>query len=761
MDKFEENKEYSIFEFYYTAKNHKYKILITTIVIFFLSTYYTLITKPVYQSSSTIMVSQDQKSMSMLDMSLGTDRNYIENEIEILKSSTTSYLTVKRLLESEYRNHLYLFNTKRYEPVYYREILTLGLLDRFQTTIDLDTELTESLIDNFTKKLLKSITISNKRNTDMIKVSVHSLNSREATLLVNTLVDVYVNRDLEWITSEMSHLKYFLIDQLSKKEEELTLIENKLKNFQEEEKIFGLDQNSSLILENLTQFEALYNNIIAQISITEEKEVFLNKQLTKDEIDFSKNVSNTINDRLYAMKNEMAIHESEMISTITKYGEEHSAVKILEEKINSLKVNIEKETRELILRGISVANPILYRQTLMDSVISLGALKANLKSKAESYKKLVNEYESKLSDLPEKVLEYTRLERIRSIHAETYSFMSKKLEESRIGEASKLGKIRIVDKGKNDSKPIKPNKLRNMFLGLLIGFISGIGLAFIIEVFDNTIKTVEQIERRNLSVLSIIPAIGNTSNYNRRKKKRYLKKNVNIEKLQRRLIAEEDPKSPVSESYRALRTSLMYTRQKSDSHLILISSSGPGEGKTTTIANLAITYANLGKKTLLIDSDLRKPVIHNVFKIDKTPGLTSHLSMNSDLRKIINHSNIDNLDIITSGIIPPNPSELLDSKQMIQMLEILKKEYDVILFDSPPLIAVTDAYILMKYVDQFALVVRAGITEKGALERVISAINQSNKKITGVVMNAMTEEYSYGSGYYYNYYQYYYNEDDK
>ena len=162
----------------------------------------------------------------------------------------------------------------------------------------------------------------------------------------------------------------------------------------------------SLILENLTQFEAEYNNIIAQISITEEKEVFLNKQLTKDEIDFSKNVSNTINDRLYAMKNEMSIKESEMISTITKYGEEHSAVKVLEEKINLLKSNIEKETRELISRGVSVANPILYRQTLMDSVISLGALKANLTSKANSYKKLVDGYESKLANLPEKVFDY-------------------------------------------------------------------------------------------------------------------------------------------------------------------------------------------------------------------------------------------------------------------------------------------------------------------------------------------------------------------
>ena len=148
-----------------------------------------------------------------------------------------------------------------------------------------------------------------------------------------------------------------------------------------------------------------------------------------------------------------------------------------------------------------------------------------------------------------------------------------------------------------------------------------------------------------------------------------MKNDGQVEKLQRRLIIREDPKSPISEAYRSLRTSLMYTKSNSKSNVILVSSPGPGEGKTTTIANLAITYANLGKKTLLIDSDLRKPVIHNVFKADKSPGLTSFFSGNSDLKGIINKTDIDNLEIITSGVIPPNPSELLDSNKMIDFIE--------------------------------------------------------------------------------------------
>ena len=178
----------------------------------------------------------------------------------------------------------------------------------------------------------------------------------------------------------------------------------------------------------------------------------------------------------------------------------------------------------------------------------------------------------------------------------------------------------------------------------------------------------------------------------------------------------------------------------------------------TTIANLAITYANLGKKTLLIDSDLRKPVIHKVFNKDKTPGLTSYLTQNEKLNKIINSTEIENLDVVTSGIVPPNPSELLDSSKMTEFIKEIKDIYDVVLFDSPPLIAVTDAYVLLKNIKQFVLVIRAGVTERGGLDRVLSATKQSNLNISGVVMNAMREEHAYGAGYYYNYYQYYYAE---
>ena len=750
---------YSIEELYFSIKKHTKIILYIFISIFLLCIYLTLITKHVYKSTGIIMISEDQRSMSMLDFNLGANRNYIENEIQILKSRTTAELAINQLLTSEHKNNLYILKTRRYEPSKFRRYLTLGMLDRYQDLIDLNQDLDQNLIDKYILELSSSMVVNNQRNTDAITISVTSHSPQEAAILVNTIIDVYKKRDLEWATGEMNHLKVFLVDQLSQKEIELNDIEQKLKTFQESEKIFGLDENSALLLENLTQFETIYNNTLAEINIIKERENYLNTKLTSDEINLVDNVNSTINARLSALRSELIVKESELITTQTQYGDKHSAVEDLKLKINTLKDKLGNETKELIRSGISVADPILFRQALIDSMISIQSIKSALESKAISYKQIVDSYDKKLVNLPEKILQYTKLERVRSIHAETYSFMRRKLEEARIGEASKIGKIRLVDRATINQIPIKPNKKVNLMVGILLGLGFGFTVAVLIEYFDKTIKSIEQVERRGLSVLSIIPAI-KKDNTNLKRRKRYNFKNKDIEKLQRRLITHEDPKSPISEAYRSLRTSLLYTSNntKNKCQVILVSSSGPGEGKTTTIANLAITYANLGKKVLLVDSDLRKPVVHKVFKLDKTPGLTSFLSENNSNDKIIKNTDIDNLSVVTSGINPPNPSELLDSKKMEDFISINKKKFDIILFDSPPLIAVTDPYVLMKHVDQFIMVVRAGVTLKGAFNRAVTAIEQTDFKVSGIVMNAMTEEHSYGAGYYYNYYQYYHSD---
>jgi capsular exopolysaccharide synthesis family protein len=204
----------------------------------------------------------------------------------------------------------------------------------------------------------------------------------------------------------------------------------------------------------------------------------------------------------------------------------------------------------------------------------------------------------------------------------------------------------------------------------------------------------------------------------------------------------------------------MYTT-KGDQGTIMVSSPGPGEGKTTTIINLAITYANLGKKTLLIDGDLRKPVLHKVFNSNNEKGLTHYLSgMEEKIETIISPTDVENLQIIYSGAIPPNPSELLGSEKISNLIRELNEKYDVILFDAPPILAVTDAVVLSRLIDQFILVVRFGITDKDSINHALVSLTNINRPLTGVVFNDLNRKNSYYSKNYYSYHQYYYTSEE-
>ncbi len=241
---------------------------------------------------------------------------------------------------------------------------------------------------------------------------------------------------------------------------------------------------------------------------------------------------------------------------------------------------------------------------------------------------------------------------------------------------------------------------------------------------------------------------------------------ISIQKVGSKLGLQEEHLLPYGNDKAKISEKFIKSVQKNkNGKLILVTAINPtpaGEGKTTTVANLAITYANMGKKTLLVDADLRKPVLHKMFKNRTNKGLTNYLSnTDENLNEIMYDSGVENLKIITSGIVPPNPSELLASSNMNQFVNKIKNEFDVVLFDTPPLIAVTDAFVITKHVDKFLLVVRASVTQKGALERSLVNMNNMDHKIDGVIFNGVDESSTYGGGYYYNYYQYYYGNDEK
>jgi capsular exopolysaccharide synthesis family protein len=221
------------------------------------------------------------------------------------------------------------------------------------------------------------------------------------------------------------------------------------------------------------------------------------------------------------------------------------------------------------------------------------------------------------------------------------------------------------------------------------------------------------------------------------------------------LIVHTDPKSPVAESYRVLRTNIQFTSVDKPIKTMVVTSSGPGEGKTTTIANLAIAFAQSGSKVLLIDADLRKPRIHKVFHVPNDVGMTTILAQRIEYTECLTRSVVDNLYILASGPIPPNPSELLSSQAMKKFIDSLKNDFDIILIDAPPIGVVTDSAILSTITDGTILVVSSGQVEAEAVQRSKELLVRVNANLLGVVLNKITKE-NQGSAY--NYYYYYTDE---
>ncbi|MCF3942633.1 CpsD/CapB family tyrosine-protein kinase [Oceanobacillus alkalisoli] len=216
----------------------------------------------------------------------------------------------------------------------------------------------------------------------------------------------------------------------------------------------------------------------------------------------------------------------------------------------------------------------------------------------------------------------------------------------------------------------------------------------------------------------------------------------------RHLITKVNPKSPISEQYRTVRTNMQFSSVDNDLKSFLVTSSGPAEGKSSTTANLAIVYAQQGKRVLLVDADLRKPTMHYTFRLDNLRGLSNVLVGEISLEEAVNETDIDTLDVMTCGPIPPNPSELLGSRKMETLLKEAKLSYDLVIFDTPPVLAVTDAQILANIVDGSVLVVRSGSTEIEPAQKAKEALEPAKAKLLGVVLNDREKKAS-------NYYYYY------
>jgi succinoglycan biosynthesis transport protein ExoP len=371
-------------------------------------------------------------------------------------------------------------------------------------------------------------------------------------------------------------------------------------------------------------------------------------------------------------------------------------------------------------------------------------------------KNALDEQKTQTNQMAEKLVQYSILKREADTNKQLYDGMLQKLKEAGITAGLRSSNIRVVDPALIPGGPSRPNKTRNVMLSILVGLIGGIGLALLREYLDNTVKTPDDIETlARLPSLAVVPALSNSNGKRTGRFAKLLKAPVIVGKEGRaELVSHNMPQSQMSEAFRALRTSLLLSQADHPPQVILMTSALPREGKTTAAVNLAVTLAQLGDKTLLVDADLRKPGINRALSLvdGKHAGLSSYLAGVSSLDLItVPHPAITNLAAIPTGPIPPNPADLLSSRRLTELIAELRTRYKFVVIDSPPIMAATDAVILSVLVDGVLLVVRSGETPKEAFTRTRDLLAGVKCHMLGVVLNAVdasSPDYYYSYRYY-------------
>jgi capsular exopolysaccharide synthesis family protein len=398
-------------------------------------------------------------------------------------------------------------------------------------------------------------------------------------------------------------------------------------------------------------------------------------------------------------------------------------------------------------------------QELRKSVLNKEGDLDLFKRRLESYKKAIGNYKQNNPDLMAQSLELLRLLRSRELYENVYNILLQKAEEERMRSASKTAGIKVVDVARMPARPIPKNEARYYLLGVILGLMLGLGLAFLLEFNDTTIKSNEDVEKYlGLPIMGTIPHIVHSKKEGIEIKRRSSKskKQMSVTQYPRQLLSFSGDDSVITESYRSLRTNLSFASPDKPLHTAVLTSAGPGEGKSLTTANLSTAYAQMGKRVLLVDTDLRRPVQHHLFEMKREPGFTDLFCESPDYTTVIRPSGKPNLSIITAGIFTPNPAELLASHKMAQHIEYFKQHYDIVFFDTPPVFAVTDATLLGTKVDGVLLVIKAHHTDKDIAIRAVNTIRNVGVKVWGVVLNDINLTHRYASYGYYKYYYHYY-----
>jgi len=572
--------------------------------------------------------------------------------------------------------------------------------------------------DNLANKLIEKVSINPiNKETSILKLTIKEQTPRKSIHILDKITEIYIRSGLNEKNLMAVNTIYFIDDQLAIIQDSLSAIEKKLEIFKTQhpnleivDKEYGtyfqkqkLDNSLSDQSINIKYYKSLLSYL--------KNDKNANSIISPTSMGISNpELNNLINQllQLYAKKGELQLTTTERNPTY---------IAILSQ-INHTKVTIIENVNNLI------ASASIYEVDLIDRITT---------------------FDKKINKLPEAEKDYLILRRKYEYNEQTSIYLQQKRYEASLAKAGTESDHKVIDFARLDSEePISPRKSLAYFIALLFGILLPISFISLRDFFSDTIKSKSDL--LNSTNLPILGLVGHSDNA-------------------KSLVVSNSSKSIIAESFRALRTNIQYLAADKEKKVITVTSSVGGEGKTFTTMNLAAIFALSGHKTILIGGDLRKPKLHEDFKVDTSKGLSSYLINKSELVEVIDKTEIDTLDVISSGPTPPNPAELLDSKKMKDLIVELNKTYDYVIIDTPPIGLVTDGVILMQHADINLYIVRHNYSKASALNVINNLYNQKQVENAHIIINDFKHTSSgYGYGYGYGYgssgYGYYENEED-
>ena len=755
-----EGQEINLREYWEKILRRKGTVLSVALGIFVLGAFWTFIQKPVYTAKSTLLIEKEPNILSF------------DQVLQIQAMGDDFYQTQYRLLSGRGLADTVVDRLKLYENAEF-----VGKPEKRKKPIDpTDHVFREGLIDGF----LARLSVKPVRLTRLVEVAFEARDPKLAADCVNDLAAAFIDLNINIKYAATEQATTFLSEQIKGLQSEIEQKGKQLQGFEAEANIVALSDTETTVIDRLSQ---------------------LNKALTETQIDRSQKqatwnglkdvspdyVPEAINNLLIQRLREDYVRlKREYQKMEERFQPDYPELQRTKVEMESARKSLDDETQNLVKGAYSEYQTALNKERSLETEFNEQKGEAfKMNSGAVLYNGLKVEIQNKK----------TLLDSLLRRESETGV-------EARL-KGLRTSNIRVVDRARVPVRPSSPNKKRNLILALILGLGGGVGLAFLFDFLDNSVKTSEDVERyAGLPTLGVVPKFSleganKAYSYGRRLKGRKEPKQIGagtgeaveagaapsgegsadtaplsaagapagvsaaapfvaaVETAEAHraieLVPHYFPNSRLAESYRSIRTALLLSSADHPVKTIVVTSALPGEGKTASTANLAITLAQSGKTVVLVDADLRRPRQHRLFKVKNTFGLTTYLTDSVPIKDVIKSTEIPNLFLINAGPIPPNPAELLGSEKMTRFIKMMGEECDYMLFDLPPMLEISDALVLGAKVDGVVLVVWGDKTSREALKKSREKLDMLKVRTLGVIINNVTLPH-HGGYYYKDYY---------